>query len=150
MDVRRLAVTVDLRQATRDDVAGITQLVGHLGYPTDEAAMRARLDAIFAIPERLTLLATDGDALVGLAGGLLDRSYEFDGYVCRLTGLVVDPSHHGQGIGTLLLDAVENWAADHGAAMVTLNCGTWRDAAHCFYERRGYRLTGYRFRRDLR
>jgi GNAT superfamily N-acetyltransferase len=58
-------------------------------------------------------------------------------YVARLW---VDDAHRGQGAGTRLMDAAEQFAREQGAVGVSLD--TFGYQARPFYERRGYRLFG--------
>jgi len=87
----------------------------------DEEAFGARLGAA------LTLVATVAGEPVGFVSlkgkDVLDMLY-------------VLPSAAGQGLGTLLLDAVEKLAAARGAKRLTVDAS---DSARDFFERRGFR-----------
>ena len=65
--------------------------------------------------------------------------------VALLTTLVVDQKHRGGGIGSELVSRVERWAADNGAARISVTSGIQRQGTHDFYERRNYKRTGLRF-----
>lgn len=54
--------------------------------------------------------------------------------------LWVDDTHRGQGAGSRLMDAAEQYARDQGATDVSLD--TFGYQARPFYEKRGYRLFG--------
>jgi putative acetyltransferase len=86
----------------------------------DEEAFAARL------AERLTLIATLDGSPVGFVSlqqpDLIDLVY-------------VHPAVAGQGVGTMLLDAVEKIMAARGAARLTADAS---DSARAFFERRGY------------
>jgi GNAT superfamily N-acetyltransferase len=145
----RAAVPVRIRPAVLDDAAAIAELVTELGYPTDAAAMRARLEPILADPDRATLVAEVGGGVVGVAGALVDRYYEKDGCFSQLVVLSVDERVRGAGVGRALAGAIEEWSARRGAREVIVHSGLQRDGAHRFYEGCGYERTGYRFVRRL-
>ena len=86
----------------------------------DEAAFAARL------AEAVTLLGTIDGSPVGfasLAGGE------------RLDMLYVHPAVAGQGVGTMLVDALERLARSRGAARLTADVS---DSALDFFRRRGF------------
>jgi len=47
-----------------------------------------------------------------------------------------------RGLGSLLMDAAEQWANDHGLRMIGLETAQDNFAAHKFYQARGYRKVG--------
>jgi putative acetyltransferase len=86
----------------------------------DEAAFAARL------ADAVTLLGTIDGSPVGfasLAGGE------------RLDMLYVHPAVAGQGVGTMLVDALERLARSRGAARLTADVS---DSALDFFRRRGF------------
>jgi GNAT superfamily N-acetyltransferase len=133
-----------LRPVAIEDVPRLTPPMGTLGYPTTEETLRGGLAAILADPSYRTIVAEEGDRIVGLAGMRRGLRYEA-GLFVQLAALIVDEQFEGRGIGTALVAEVEAWARSIGARMVTLNSGHHRDAAHRFYRRRGYESTGLRF-----
>jgi aminoglycoside 6'-N-acetyltransferase I len=68
-----------------------------------------------ADPERFALAALDGDRLLGWIGGVRDYSHSL-----QLHPLVVDPPLHRQGIGRLLVAALEARAAAEGFLAIHL------------------------------
>ncbi len=56
-------------------------------------------------------------------------------------GLVVDAAHRGRGVGRLLMEAAEAWAARQGYAEVRLRSNVVRKDAHEFYGRLGYEVS---------
>ncbi|MDU6361292.1 MAG: GNAT family N-acetyltransferase [Clostridiales bacterium] len=56
----------------------------------------------------------------------------------NLLGFAVLRDYQRKGIGTRLLNAVEEWAKETGAYGVRLNSGKIRRDAHAFYRLRGY------------
>jgi putative acetyltransferase len=86
----------------------------------DEAAFAARL------ADAVTLLGTIDSSPVGFAS-LAGAD--------RLDMLYVHPAAAGQGVGTMLLDALERLARSRGAARLTADVS---DSAQDFFRRRGF------------
>jgi GNAT superfamily N-acetyltransferase len=140
--------TPAIRPAAEVDVPALAALATHLGYPTDEATMRARMRRIGAHPDYATLVAESGGRVVGFAGMMWGWSYVGDGYA-RLLSLVVEPAQRGRGTGAALVAAVEEWGRARGAGSVRLTTALHRERTHRFYERLGYARTGLRYVKNL-
>ena len=138
-----------IRRATIADAAAIAALTRALGYPSDAAAMRRRLQRIEGDPSRITLVAEVDRASVGYVGVWLGYGYESDEPHARIMALVVAPEHRRSGIGRALLTSAEAWSRSQGARLVLLNSGDHRADAHGFYERMGYASTGRRYVKAL-
>lgn len=94
------------------------------------------LASIAAHIERETaIVATLGDRIVGGVRGVVENR------VATIRGLVVDPAHHGHGIGSKLLKALE--AALPDVERIDLTTSTLMERNVPFYERHGYRVTEY-------
>jgi ribosomal protein S18 acetylase RimI-like enzyme len=139
---------VRLREALIEDVPALVPLMGTLGYPTDEGRLREGLAAILADPSYRTVVAEEGDSVVGLVGMRRGLRYEAGSYV-QLAALVVAEGQQGRGVGSALVREVERWARAQGARMITLNSAHHRTDAHRFYERLGYEATGLRFSKRI-
>jgi putative acetyltransferase len=106
-------------ELTGDDYSS-TQQEAWAAAADDEAAFAARLAGA------VTLLGTIDGSPVGfasLAGGE------------RLDMLYVHPAAAGQGVGTMLVDALERLARSRGAARLTADVS---DSAQDFFRRRGF------------
>src|SRR6516164_9728013 len=86
----------------------------------DEEAFAARLE------KQLTILATIGGSPVGFAS-LKGTD--------RIDMLYVHPAVSGQGVGTMLVDALEKLAAARGASRLTADVS---DSAQDFFRRSGF------------
>ena len=84
------------------------------------------------IRSQTVLTAKDGERIVGSARGVVEGS------VCTIRGVIVEPSHHGRGIGGSLLQAVEQRHPDVERFELTTN--TLVPGNVQFYERRGYKI----------
>lgn len=131
------------------DSAALAPLLGQLGYPSSEQAIRDRLE--FLLPDTAVgcWVAESDTGLAGLLTGQLSRSIEVDGPVARLTALVVDEDARGQGTARLLTAAFEDWARSRGATKAGLSSNTSRTDAHAAYRKLGWTSTALSFTKDL-
>jgi len=126
-----------LRSASVSDAVAICELTSQLGYDVNGAALSSRLERILARSDQLVLIAEIDGRAVGWVHGEVSEYVEAESFV-RIGGLVVDRSHRKQGIGRLLMEAIEAWAERQGCSIVRLSSSSTRTAAHRFYERIGY------------
>ena len=110
---------VSIEELTGDDYSQEQQQAWASGAD-DLAAFAERLAA------RLTLVATLNGSPVGFAA--LEGSDKID-------MLYVHPAVVGQGVGNLLIDALEKLAAARGAAKLTVQAS---DSASAFFQHRGF------------
>jgi GNAT superfamily N-acetyltransferase len=141
-------VAVGIRDATSDDAAAVARLLGQLGYPAEPEAVRARIERMLAVGDRLVVAELEG-RIVGLANLHVAPSIEHDRPAAKLGALVVDESHRGDGIGRALVDAMEAEARARRCAVFFLTTAEGRSDAHGFYERLGLELTGRRYAKTL-
>jgi GNAT superfamily N-acetyltransferase len=141
---------IAIRQAGLADASALASLATQLGYPSSTLQVENRMTAVLGDPKHHILVACLGDHVVGWAHAYLCCLLETDLYV-ELGGLVVDESRQGRGVGTKLLEQVEEWAAQMGARAVSVRSNIIRDQAHKFYRARGYGQikTQHAFRRSL-
>lgn len=108
-----------VEELTADDYSA-AQREAWAATAEDESAFAARLAGA------LTLLGTIDGAPVGFAS-LAGRE--------QLDMLYVHPAAAGQGVGSMLLDALEKLAASRGAGRLTAEVS---DSAQEFFKRRGF------------
>jgi ribosomal protein S18 acetylase RimI-like enzyme len=84
-------------------------------------------------------LAMDGGAACGIAGSFLA---EEDPTRAHLVSMWTAPTHRRRGVGSLLVDAVIDWARKRGATVLLLLVTSSNDSAQLFYERLGFARTG--------
>jgi GNAT superfamily N-acetyltransferase len=138
-----------IRPASSGDAAALVELIGALGYSATAIEMRRRVAALVHRADYVTLVACEGEKVVGLAGAFLHLAIEHDRPFARLTGLVVHESWRRRGIGALLMKRLEEWSRQQGAMAITLTSGNHRREAHDFYRHIGYQETGVRFMKSL-
>jgi GNAT superfamily N-acetyltransferase len=130
---------VTLRNARQEDVPRLVDLCDQLGYANEASAISQRLDSISSNPDHIFLVAgTPAGGVVGWAHGALRRLIVVPTHI-ELGGLVVDESHRSQGVGELLLSAIESWGRSQGIDQIYIRSNVTRTAAHRFYKQKGYR-----------
>jgi GNAT superfamily N-acetyltransferase len=136
-----------VRDATREDLLALSNLMNDLGYQTSSEEMQIRFDLIYNHRDYKTFIACLDKKVVGMAGATQSYFYEQNGRYVRLLAFVISPSYRHKGIGKFLLQAVEDWVKEIGSKTILLNCGNReeRKHAHEFYQKRGYRIksSGY-------
>ena len=131
-----------IRDARADDGAAIASLLGQLGYETEAAAVAPRL-------ERLVIVAVLDNEVVGLAQLSASPTIEYERPAAKISALVVDESHRGEGIGRALVEAMEAEARARRCVLLFLTTAARREDARAFYRRVGLEETGTRFTKTL-
>lgn len=106
---------------------------------------RERLASVAGASGSAVLLATEGDAVVGICTVYLDILSVRYGQRAWVEDLAVDPARRSGGIGKALLDAAKEWAAARGATHLELDSAFSRPDAHRFYEREEFSWDGRSF-----
>jgi GNAT superfamily N-acetyltransferase len=141
-------VDLRIRDAGADDGAAIASLLGQLGYETDASAVAPRLERLVIVGDRLVVAVVE-DEVVGLAHLHASPTIEHERPAAKISALVVDESHRGEGIGRALVEAMEAEARARRCALLFLTTAARREDAHAFYRRVGLEETGTRFTKTL-
>lgn len=138
-----------IRLATRADAAEIARLLTQLGHANSAADIVAKWPAWEAAGNvALVVPQTDG-TLQGVATLGIMVTLHRPLPVGRVVAIVVDEQHQRQGIGRQLMAAAEDYLRREGCYLVELTSNTNLVNAHAFYESLGYRITSYRFMKEL-
>lgn len=138
-----------LREALSGDSLAVAELLGELGYPSRPQQAAERIARIAADPATLLIVAEVQGELAGFAVLHVQNLVERDEPGCECAGLVVGKRFRRQGVGELLMSALENEARKRGAMHLVLNTAHRRSDAHAFYEALGYEHTGRRYAKEL-
>jgi GNAT superfamily N-acetyltransferase len=121
------------------DAAELARLTSQLGYPISELSLRTRMVRIVSSTNDSLLVAVRQDReLAGWVHGYLCQLLESE-YRVEIGGLVVDERCRRSGIGRGLVQAIENWAVEHGATELSVRCREERAESHKFYESLSFR-----------
>jgi GNAT superfamily N-acetyltransferase len=137
-----------IRSAQPGDAPEIARLAGVLGYPTDAAAMRARLASLAAQPGQWVAVAAapepqpqaraaGADPLCGWIHVARRMTLETGEYA-EILGLVVDGASRRGGVGRRLVAQAESWAFEQGLSRISVRSNTARAQSHPFYVALGY------------
>ena len=129
---------VSIRPAVNADAAALAELSTQLGYPLDEATMRARLAQVREHRVGEVFIAADAcDRVLGWTH-VVPRLHLEEAPFAELAGLIVADGARGNGVGAALLLAAEAWAREHGHVRLRVRSNVVRERAHRFYVREGY------------
>ena len=90
-----------------------------------------------------------GDCVAGIVYIMQYAPWGTESEQFWIQGIGVKESVQGKGIGTKLLEHIEEYAKKKGIGHITLNTGFKRTAAHAFYERNGYSSGNYCFGKNI-
>jgi GNAT superfamily N-acetyltransferase len=144
----------EIREAKNSDAPRLVELIRYLAgqvetqSAVDEKVVRKNLSALKKIGE-LPLVATLGKEVVGLVGRHKMVSIHRAAPLGRIPVLVVAEEAQEQGIGRMLVEAVEQWCRKGGCQFVEVTSNDRLAAAHAFYRHMGYERTSIRFTKKL-
>ena len=108
-----------------------------LGYDYGEELVKEKTEKLLSDPaHRVWVAELDGKTVGYLHASDYDVLYA--PHMKNILGIAVLPECRRQGIGRLLLAALEEWGKGSGAKAVRLNSGETRTEAHTFYRSCGY------------
>ena len=106
---------IAIRSATLADSEPIARLMTELGYPTSSRQMERRLTTILGDESYRTLVACDGDAIVGIVGTRIGPMYEIDEPYGQIMALVVSANASSAGRRRAAGEAAESYFIERGA-----------------------------------
>jgi len=129
---------VRIRRAAVADAAEIARLSAQFGHPVPVKDMRARIAVLDAMPSQQLMVAEDpGIRLLGWIQ-VERRLVLTAGERVEIIGLVVDAAARRRGVGTLLVNAVQQWALAENLGAIVVRSNVVRDASHEFYLASGF------------
>ncbi len=141
--------SVIIRSMRAEDNPYVAQLISQLSYECTPRQAQVRMEKIIDHPDYGSFVAQVDGQVVGLLAVHLSFQLTRDGRQARVIALALDSQHRGRGIGSQLMEHLESWLEKQQVTRVMLNTRLDRSAAHMFYERLGFRRTGYRFVKTL-
>lgn len=113
------------------------------GAPLPEGVRDALVEGLRHHPTTLVLLAWAGTEPIGIATCFIGFSTFAARPLLNLHDLALLPAYRGQGVGRLLLQAVEERARALGCCKVTLEVAERNEVARKVYERAGFARPTY-------
>jgi GNAT superfamily N-acetyltransferase len=156
---------VIVREANADDFSAIQTLfrdgdryhqsLGVFGVRDGECDyLLASYEAALAMMSAVLLVADIGATTVGFIRAEQVTTATGRFHVGRKSAvvheIVVSEAVRGHGVGTVLMEAVQNWADRFGCPTVELNVFAENAAARAFYRHLGFVEQGVRLRLDLK
>jgi len=137
----------EVRQARAGDAGDVARLAAGLAmsFAFSAASFLENYPALLAEDGARLLLAVDGHESIGYLLGFRHLTFYANGPVGWVEEVVVRDQDRGRGIGRVLMDAFEQWAAAEGCTLVAL--ATRRAAP--FYRALGYEESAVYFRKVL-
>ena len=137
----------EVRQAQAGDADDVARLAAELAmsFEFSPASFRENYPALLAEDGACLLLAVSGHESVGYLLGFRHLTFYANGPVGWVEEVVVRDQDRGRGIGRVLMDAFEQWAAAEGCTLIAL--ATRRAAP--FYRALGYEESATYFRKVM-
>ncbi|QTD41887.1 GNAT family N-acetyltransferase [Sporosarcina sp. Te-1] len=144
-------MNITVRRLQEQDYEALVKLFKELGYPSSQRAIEERFNLLNQQEAYHSFVAVDEGRVVGFAGVCQMFQFERDGSYARILAFVIDSNARKRGIGTILLNSIEEWARQNNCHSITLNSGNREErlAAHSFYETNGYIVRSSGFSKSL-
>jgi len=122
------------------DAPEVALLSGELGYPAEPDAMRRRIESLIRQPDQAAFVASYPENVAGWISVAISHHLCVESRA-EITALVVSSELRSRGIGRLLVERAEQWAASRGLKEMVVRSRVSREDAHRFYLREGYERT---------
>jgi len=126
-----------IRNAKLEDLTDLTLLCKELGYPSDKARVKCRLEKILRSEKNMVQVAVEKTTVIGWIHVFTSLRLESDPFA-EIGGLVVSSEHRNKGIGRMLVNAADKWAIEKGFSKIRVRSRIERTDARRFYEKEGY------------
>ncbi|KRE31633.1 GNAT family N-acetyltransferase [Paenibacillus sp. Soil522] len=109
-------------------------------YLFSEEKVKEKIENIIKKTKDIIFVYEQNNEVIGYIHG---SPYEllFSESLVNVLGFVVKEGYRNKGIGSMLIERVEQWGKDNGFSGMKLLSHPSRLYAHSFYERRGYLFT---------
>jgi len=140
------ARTLVIRRARISDIEAMIRLLADLftiekDFAPDDCKQRKGLLALLAEPGACLLVAEVHGVVAGMCTAQTAVSTAEGGRVAWVEDVVVAPAYRNQGIGSLLLQTLEQWARCEGLKRLQLLADVDNRPAIRFYRAQGWRPT---------
>src|SRR3981189_563937 len=133
MTASLVAGKVQIRPPRTADAEPLGGLNCQVGYATETEELVSRIDRLSELREHFVAVAEVDGTVVGWIQAEHRFSMEA-GDKAELVGLSVGAAACRSGVGGLLVQAAENWAADRGLRSIVVRSNVIRPESHSFYK----------------
>jgi N-acetylglutamate synthase-like GNAT family acetyltransferase len=126
-----------IREAESKDASALSNLLGQLGYPTSDSSSLEKIMAYSKEGYRM-LMAESDQKVIGFISLHWYVSPHLPGPVGRITAFCMDEQVRGQGNGTTLLDAAEEFFKKVDCFKIEVTSNLKRIRTHQYYTNLGY------------
>ncbi|MEK3916309.1 GNAT family N-acetyltransferase [Paenibacillus sp. FSL H7-0331] len=130
----------EIRVSDYHDIYLLNQDFNSRLYVFSEEKVKEKIEIITKETKDIVFVYEQTKEVIGYIHG---SRYEllFSDSLVNVLGFVVKESYRNQGIGSMLIERLEQWGKDNGFSGMKLLSHPSRIHAHRFYERRGYMFT---------
>ena len=148
-------IETEYREITNEDfpaLCDLGQMMHEEGSYSHLKFSKARLLETFKRymndPDRIGIVAMQGDKPCGMIGGYVSKYYFSDELVAGDIAWFVVPEYRGSRVGLHLLDAFEDWAKSKGVSelRIGISTGVNMEAFDRLMKKRGYSMVGANYR----
>ena len=143
---------LELRHCTIEDITSLLPLMEQFGRPTTQDVLSARFQSFIQNIDYGVVVACINNRPIGLVAWSKSQFFIYDKMRFYIEILVVDERYRWAGIGTKLIEFVEDFARTVGPSVIDLTSHVRRekDGAHAFYKKLGYKNEAEREKRYFR
>lgn len=137
--------TYTIRRPSAEHVEALVSLMNEVGYGTSRETMETQLDRYAESDSSIVFVAsTDANVFGEISGHLIPALHQ-PGNIGRITSMVVANIARSKGVGSALLEELEDWFRSNNCLRFEVTSGDHREIAHRFYESHGYVYDERRF-----
>ena len=134
-----------LRLATVDDMPRVLELIQELAqFEKEHDAVEITLNQLvndgFGAYQMFVCFVAEVDSIIQGMALFYPRYSTWKGKVIHLEDLIVSKAYRGQGLGTVLLDAVIKYANSEGVKRISWEVLDWNANAIDFYNKKGAKI----------
>ena len=138
--------SITYREFTQNDLKYIRDILEFdLGYNVSLDELGKRISEMLSCGSYKIFVACNGERAIGFIGMVSFIAFEVQNKAAKIIALAVSQEYRNNGVGSNLLNMVENYCKNNDMSVISLNSGLSRDNAHKFYESKGYSKRSYGF-----
>ncbi len=138
-----------IREARTTDANALSDLLGQLGYPSNEKKSAEKIEAYKTEGYKM-LLAEQDQKVIGFIALHYYHTPHLPGPTGRITAFCIDETSRGHGLGTKLLQAAEEYFNQQNCFKIEVTSNQNRTETHRYYLKLNYQETSRHFVKFLR